>query len=99
MRGMFLTLAFFIFPLQPLLAAPYENLAWALRVQTILQDLRVHCHVDANITDEMLKKQFVDKTVSHPPIILAAKALQAGKQEEYRQHITDVPCPDGPTAP
>lgn len=99
MRGMFFTLAVSIIPLQPVSAAPYDNLAWALRVQTILQDLRVHCHVGTSISDEQLKKQFVDLTDSHPPIILAAKALQAGAQDEYRQHIADVPCPDEPATP
>lgn len=86
-------------PSASLYASPYENLAVALREQTIVQDLRAHCHISPHVSDEVLKKQFMDQQESHEAISSAAYALKTGDKAQYQQKITEVPCPSGQPTP
>ncbi|MEG3131711.1 YicS family protein [Pantoea cypripedii] len=82
-------------PATSVVASPYENLAVALREQTIVQDLRAHCHIGPAVSDEVLKKHFMDKPESHDAITSAAYALKTGDKAQYQQKINDVTCPAG----
>jgi hypothetical protein len=82
-------------PCSSLTASPYENLATALREQTILQDLRAHCHINNSVSDEVMKKQFLANTESHDAITNAASALKKNDKTLYHEKIAGVPCPAG----
>jgi hypothetical protein len=86
-------MTFVAMPFQHLAASPYDSLATALREQTILTDLRAHCHVSNTISDEVMKKHFMDNPDSHDAITSAAYELKSGKQQLYRQKISAVTCP------
>ncbi|QGY31646.1 YicS family protein [Pantoea cypripedii] len=93
MRRSLLMIIFAVIPIQHLAASPYDSLATALREQTILQDLRAHCHVSQNISDEVMKKHFMDNPASHEAITSAAYELKNGKKQLYQQKISAVICP------
>ncbi|MDE1186784.1 MAG: hypothetical protein PW844_09920 [Pantoea sp.] len=95
MRRSLLLLALLLMPFHYLAASPYESLGFALREQTILQDLRAHCHVSTTVSDQALTKYFTDNKETHDEIIAAADALKAGNQQLYHKKISDVSCPSG----
>ena len=84
----------FSLSLFPAFASPYENLTVALRQQKIINDLRNHCKLQADVKDEQIKNTFLNDKTSHTQIVSAVKALRNNEDEAYRQSIDAVKCPD-----
>ena len=77
-----------------LAASPYENLALALRQQTMINDLRTHCRVPVSIDDEKIKQTFLADQDNHNALLQAADALKMGKHQHYQQLMSQITCPD-----
>ncbi|MGJ8712262.1 YicS family protein [Pantoea agglomerans] len=78
----------------PLLASPYQSLEYALKEQKIISDLRTHCTLGENISDEKIRSVFLSNESSHDLILAAAKALSAGNQQVYAESVEKIQCPD-----
>ncbi len=74
-------------------ASPYESLAFALRQQTLINDLRTHCHIDKAVTDAQIKKAFLDSKENQTKVLEAANELKAGNKQRYSQSLAKVTCP------
>ncbi|ERH62949.1 hypothetical protein N172_08845 [Pantoea dispersa EGD-AAK13] len=77
-----------------LAVSPYENLALALRQQTMINDLRTHCRVPVSIADEKIKQTFLADKSNHNALLQAADALKMGKHQHYQQLMSQITCPD-----
>lgn len=71
----------------------YGNLAFALRQQQIINDLRTHCRIPATVTDEKIKSTFLNSSENHQIIIEAASDLRADKRQQYEQALATITCP------
>lgn len=81
-------------PFASLAKSPYGDLAYALREQQIIGDLKHHCHLPATVPDERIRQTFLASKDDHDAIIAAAQALKAQHKETYQQQIAQVRCPD-----
>ncbi|CAI2031994.1 MULTISPECIES: YicS family protein [Serratia] len=87
-------LAFFLFSLTAsAVAAPYDSLAYALRQQKIIEDLRSHCHIDNAIPDAKIKKMFLHNKQNESQILAVAAALRSGNIKNYKKSIENIKCP------
>lgn len=75
-------------------ASPYDDLAFALKQQQIIQSLRAHCHIDNHIPDEKIRNLFLSDKNNHSPILLAAKAFDKKDKPGYSHAIASVRCPE-----
>lgn len=83
-----------LFPLTSMAKSGYADLAYALREQQIIGDLKQHCHIPADVTDEKIRQVFLNSQDNHDAVIDAAKSLQAQHNDTYQQQIAQVSCPD-----
>ena len=83
-----------IFSALPAAASPYENLEYALKEQKIITDLRTHCTLGKNISDEKIRSVFLSNENSHALILAAADALSMGNQQVYTESVEQIQCPD-----
>lgn len=93
----YLTLLVLIINLCPfpgMAKSAYDNLAYALREQQIIGDLKQHCHIPAGVTDEHIRQVFLNSKDNHDAVIDAASALKAQHHDSYQQQIARVRCPD-----
>ncbi|MDO6407210.1 YicS family protein [Pantoea phytobeneficialis] len=81
-------------PLTSLAKSAYDDLAYALREQQIIGDLKQHCHIPAGTTDEHIRQVFLNSKDNHDAVIHAAQALKARHKDTYQHQITQVSCPD-----
>lgn len=78
----------------PIAASPYQNLEYALKEQKIISDLRTHCTLGENISDEKIRSVFLSNESSHDLILAAAKALSKDNQQVYAESVEKIQCPD-----
>jgi hypothetical protein len=74
-------------------ASPYDSLTYALNQQTLVKDLRAQCEIKPSVSDEQVKKVFINSEVNHNALSAAAAALKEGKQAQYQQLLNTVRCP------
>jgi hypothetical protein len=87
-------LAVFLFSLTAsAVAAPYDSLAYALRQQKIIEDLRSHCQIDNEIPDAKIKKMFLRNKQNELQILAVAAALRNENIKKYKKSIENVECP------
>ncbi|MGC1024667.1 YicS family protein [Pantoea agglomerans] len=72
----------------------YENLAFALRQQTITDDLRQKCQIPASVSDEQLRTRFLNSTHDNSAVLSALKALTENNQQRYQTSLHQVNCPE-----
>lgn len=78
----------------PAAASPYENLAFALRQQMIIDDLRAQCGIPARVADEKIKEVFLDSEINQQPLLDAVHALKNNDHARYTQSLSGVRCPE-----
>ncbi|WP_053143170.1 YicS family protein [Erwinia billingiae] len=78
----------------PALAAPYDDLAYALRQQKIINDLRNHCQIDPTVSDAKIKSTFLHDKQTESQILAVAAALRNNNNDAYGEAIDDIECPD-----
>lgn len=74
-------------------ASPYENLAFALRQQVMINDLRTQCRISQGVSDEKIKSTFLADQENHQTLLNAADALRAGNHKVYAQRLAEIRCP------
>ncbi len=75
-------------------AAPYDDLAYALRQQKTINDLRSHCQIDAAIPDAKIKSTFLHDKQTESQILAVAAALRNKNSDAYGEAIDDIQCPE-----
>lgn len=95
MRPIFILIVLIgLVPFVTVAKSPYGDLAYALREQQIIGDLKHHCHLPNAVSDEKIRQTFLASKENHDAIIEAAQALKAQHKATYQQHIIQVRCPD-----
>ncbi|GLR10315.1 hypothetical protein COO59_06375 [Mixta theicola] len=76
-----------------LAGSPYDNLAFALKQQQIINDLRQHCNIDKSVPDEKIRTVFLNSKPNQESIMLAAQAYDKKDQQRYASSIESIRCP------
>lgn len=74
-------------------ASPLEGAAFALRQQVMINDLRTHCRIDQEVSDEKIRSTFLADPENHRAIIKAADALKANNRKQYADSLSEIRCP------
>ena len=75
-------------------AGAYDSLAFALNQQTLINDLRAHCRIAKEVSDEKIKSVFINSKENHDALSATASALKNHQQEQYQQQLKRIHCPD-----
>lgn len=75
-------------------ASPYENLTFALKQQQIINDLRLQCGIETSVSDDKIRKVFVNSQPNHEFLSLAAQAYDQKDRQRYARAIGNIRCPE-----
>lgn len=73
--------------------APYDSVGFALRQQAMINDLRTHCRISLQVSDEKIRSTFLADPENHQTLIKAADAMKAGDRVRYSRTLADISCP------